>query len=179
MAYIWHMNINGEVELHPDAIALVPDLKNLKEQELRFIILYKDYRFSPIKDFPDDQRERLAKMKSGLPDSYEPMRNMDMVRAMDEFESLIFDERRQLKRIYQDRLEELKIEIRKRDLSLKELKEKKDFIEFFRGELSRIELELSAENYDEDNIDIKGKRKLSYIEKWQRRRKRFAELTHE
>lgn len=181
MAYIWHTNINGEVELHGDAVKLVPELKGLPERVLRFIILYKDYRLSPIKDFPDDQREKLAFMNSGIPDAEKPkvLKSAKVKKAMEVFESLIYDERRELKRIYQDRLDLLKLEIRDRNLSLKEIKEKKEFIEFFRKEIENIDKELSVESYDDDSVELKGKRELSYIERWQRRIKKFREMSHE
>lgn len=180
MAYIWHTNINGEVELHEDAVRLVPELKGLPPRVMKFIVLFKDYRLSPIKDFPDEQRERLAFMNSGIPDAErgKVLKSPKVKRAMEVFESLIYDERRELKRIYQDRLDLLKLEIRDRSLSLKEIKEKKEFIEFFRKEVENIEKELSTEGYDDDGVELKGKRELSYIERWQRRIKKFKEMSH-
>lgn len=180
MAYIWHTDINGDIELHKDAIRLVPELKGLNPKELKFVVLYKDYRLSPIKDFPDDQREKLAFLNSGIPKEHQAkIKNSERIKkALFVFESLIYDERRELKGIYQERLNLLKLEIRDRNLSLKDIKEKKDFIEFFRKEIENIDKEVSSENYDDDNVDIKGKRELSYIEKWQRRIKKFKEMAH-
>ena len=180
MAYIWHTNINGEVELHEDAVKLVPELKGIPKKILKFIVLYKDYRLSPIKDFPDDQREKLAFMNSGISDEerVKILKNPKVKKALEVFESLIYDERRELKAIYQERLELLKMEIRDRNLSLKDIKEKKDFIEFFRKEVENIDKELSTENYDDDGVELKGKRELSYIERWQRRIKKFKEMSH-
>lgn len=179
MAYIWHVNINGEIEFHKDAIALIPDLKNVSDKLLKFVILYEDYRFSPIKDFPERERYLLSKIKAGYEESEDLLSDPNVQKVISEFKGLVYDERRELKRIYQHRLDGLKVEIMKRDLLVKDIKEKKDLIEFFRKEIDAIDKELSMQGFDDDEVDVKGKRKLSYIERWQRRVKKFSEMNYE
>lgn len=179
MAYIWQTDINGQIELHPDAVRLVPELKGLPDKVLKYIILVQDYRKSPIKDFPDEQRKSLAFLNILATESEKKklLTNPTILKAMVAFEGLVYCERRQLKRIYQARLELAKAEIRKPTLAFKEIKEQKEIIEFFRKEVETIDKELSVEGYDDDNVETKGKRELSYIERWQRRIKKFNKMS--
>lgn len=172
MCYIWHLNIDGHVELHEDAIKLIPELAFLEPNLLKYIVLYSDYRKSPIKDFPSIQRDKIAKIKSGFKES-DDLLNQDFVKfAMAEFTSLIYDDRRDLRNIFQEKLEKLKLEIRDPDISFKDLKEKREMIRYFDDEIQKIDTVLNSENLDDDP-DLKGNKTLSYLEKWQRRRKKY------
>lgn len=172
MCYIWHLNIDGHVELHEDAIKLIPELAFLEPKLLKYVILYADYRKSPIKDFPAIQRDKIAKIKSGFSE-FEDLLSQDFVKfAITEFTSLIYDDRRDLRNIFLEKLEKLKIDIRDPEISFKELKDKREMIRYFDDEIQKIDTQLNSENMDDDP-DLKGNKTLSYLEKWQRRRKKF------
>lgn len=175
--YIWHLNINGHIELHEDVIKLIPEFDFIEEKLLKYIIFYADYRRSPIRSFPDFQRDRIAKLKAGYLET-ENLLERDAVRAfINEYTSLIYDEDLEMRGIFQEKIEVLKKEIKSPDISFKDLKEKRDMSRYFEQEIARIDLKISAESYEE-KPDIKGGKSLSYIELWQRRRKKYKEMVN-
>ena len=176
MCYVWHTNIDGEIVIHEDALRLVPELSGINAKLLKYIILYSDYRRSPIKDFPNDQRDRIAKIKSGFKESDDLLIDPDNKAYFDALTSLIYDERREQRRILQEKLETQKRKVRDNDAdNLKVLKDTIEIQRFLEGEIQRIDTALSAEG-DNDDPDVKGSKSLSYIERWQRRRKKFQQM---
>lgn len=172
MAYIWHTDIDGNVVIHEDAARLVPLLGYMEQKELKFIVLYADYRLSPILNFPDVQRYKIAKLKSGFFDSDDILENPEIQAAIEEFVSLIYDERRDMRQILQRQLEEQKDKLRQGVKDFKEMKEVMEMSKYLENEISRIDTKLASEDYD-DEPDIKGGKTLSYVEKWMRRRKKY------
>ena len=175
MCYVWHQSIDGQIVIHEDALQLIPELRYFEERYIRFIILYADYRKSPIWAFPDDQRYKISKLKAGFLDSDNPLEEKDVQFAIQEFTSLIYDSRRATRRTLQNNIEEQRNRIQYGIKDLKELKEAMEFIKFFEVEINKIDNTLSAEDYDEDP-DIKGDKKLSYVERWMSRRKKYLSM---
>jgi hypothetical protein len=172
MAYIWHVNLDGQVELHEDAIKLIPSLAYFEPKYVKYIVLFADYRYSPIWNFPDAQRDKIAKLKSGFFETEDLINNPEIQAAISEFTSLIYDERRDMRQILQRQLEEQKQKLRNGVKDFKEMKEVMELSKYLENEIARIETKLSSENFDDDP-DIKGDKTLSYVEKWMRRRKKY------
>jgi hypothetical protein len=99
----------------------------------------------------------------------------EIITAASEYTSLIYDDRRETKRTLQNNIDQQRRKISNGVKDLKELKETMEFIKFFEMEINRIDTKLSAEDYDDDP-EIKGDKKISYVEKWVRRRKKYLSM---
>lgn len=169
---VFQMDKNFEVILNPDAVKLVPELKSLSNDQLRYVILVVDYVDGPFRKKPLEERRLMAR-KTVYGDSKSIPESQRMRRAMESYKSLVFDIRRETVDIYKAKISKLQKETLAPDTTFSRMKEIDSTITFMQDRLTSIEHDLDIE--EGDNVELKGKKVLSYLEKWQRRQREYAE----
>ncbi len=160
--------------LNPEAVRLVPELAEVTSDELLYVICVIDYDDGPFRKKPLDERKLLAKRKY-FRDSKEDPETDRVKRAMEAYKDLVFDIRRETIDRYLRRITILQRESLKDEVSISRLKEIDQGITFLTGRIDTIQHELDVEEQTED-IKLKGGRKLSKLEKWQRNQKAHREF---
>lgn len=170
---VFKIDKNFEAVINIDALKLVPELKGLSQQELRYVILVVDYVDSPFRKKPLEERKLLAKKKIfGSTDV--KVETPNVLAGMDAYKSLIFDIRRETTDIYKAKVKGMHKETLQDSTAFSRLKELDQTISFLSDRIKSIEHELDIE--EDEEIELKGKKKLSYIEIWQRNQKDYREF---
>lgn len=170
---VFQINKNHTVVLNPEAAKLVPELKSLKEAELWYVILVADYVDGPFRKKPYDERVQMA-LKKIWGGKRNPPTSYKILNAIEAYKSLVFDIRRETVDIYKRKVAILQKETLKEDLALNSLKQIDQTIRFLSDRIESIERDLDTE--EDENIELKGQRQLSYLEKWQRNQKEYSKF---
>ena len=164
------MNRDFEIILNPDAVKLVPELTGISNDQLRYVILVTDYVDGPYRKKPKDERRNMAK-KLIWGDSRKMVETERIRNAMSGYKSLIFDIRRETIEIYHEKIKVLQKESLMPDLPFARLKEIDMQITFLQDRVVIISHDLDIE--ENESIELKGKKSLSYIEVWQRNQREW------
>lgn len=163
------------VILNPEAVKLVPELAGINEKELLYVICVVDYESSPFRKKPLDERRILASRKYFKGKDWESVETDRIKMAMDAYKDLVFDIRRETIDKYKRRVLLLQKESLEDDIQLARLKDIDSAITFLTQRIDKLQHELDIEEQSE-NVKIKGGRKLSFVEIWQRRQQRHREF---
>lgn len=170
---VFKLDANFEVILNPEAVKLVPELSGLTKEELRYVILVVDYVDSPLRRKPIDERKAIAsKMING--ESKLIKETAKLKNAMIGYKGLIFDIRRETIDIYNQKIRMLQKESLSADVSFSRMNEIDKTITFMQDRVESMQHQLNIEESEE--VVLKGNKKLSYIEIWQKRQKAFREF---
>jgi hypothetical protein len=174
---VFQLDRNFKIILNPEAVKLVPELRSLDEKELEYVILVVDYIDSPFRKKGVDERKLMAKRKV-YGDTKKNVETKKLINAMDGYKSLVFDIRRETIDVYKKKIKRLQRETLTEsddyNLELRRLKGINESIDFLQGRIIKMERDLDADE-KESNMVLKGNRRLSYIEIWQERQKRYSE----
>lgn len=169
MAQIFQLNSKGTVVLHNDAYKLCPELKNLTEEELLYVILAYDYK-SPYHNFPEEERIRKAKRQIWKTKDYE-FEDVEYIdNAIEFYKSLQYDIDQEILRNYQEKIDQLNARLQKTDANA-EIKSIISVIDIMEKKIADIQEKLDKDN--EININLKGNIKLSLLERMQRSRELY------
>lgn len=170
---VFKIGNNNEIIVHKDAIKLVPELKGLTDNELKYVILVTDYIDSPLKAKPLSERKNLAKRivygNSSVRPETEKVR-----RAMEWYKSIIFDIRYETIDIYTEKIQRLQKETLNPDTPITRLKEIDQAITFLQNRIVSLQRSISIEEGAE--LELKGGKKLSFIEIWQRKQREYEKF---
>lgn len=169
---VFKMDKNFEIVLNPEAVKLVPELKSLSPDELRYVILVADYVDGPFRKKPLEERKAMAR-KTVYGDSKKNPETERLRYGMEAYRSLVFDIRRETVDIYKGKISKLQKETIAPDTTFGRMKEIDSTITFLQDRVTAIEHDLDIE--EGDNVELKGQKKLSYLEEWQRRQREYAE----
>lgn len=170
---VFKVDKNFEIVLNPDAVKLVPELKGLSDPELRYVILVADYADGPLRKRPLEERRLMAR-KMVYKDVAKDPETPKLKIALEGYKGLVFDIRRETIDIYKQKIKALQKETLAPDVSFARMKELDSTINFLQTRVTAMEHELDIEESEE--INLKGKKKLSYIEIWQRRQREHHEF---
>lgn len=169
---VFKIDKNFEIILNKDAIKLVPELTGITQDELRYVILVVDYVDGPYRKKPLDERKILARRQISKDSDRNP--ETDNVRiAMEAYKSLVFDIRRETVDVFTKKVKDLQKEVISPEITFTRMKEIDQSISFMQDRIASINHELDIEEGDE--IELKGQKKLSYIEIWQKNQKNYKE----
>lgn len=169
---VFKVDHNFEIIINPDAVKLVPELTGLNDQELMYVILVADYVDGPYRKKPFEERCLMARKRVYGKDA--AVKDSDNVRiALEVYKALVFDIRRETIDIYHRKIQVLQKETLQADTTFSRMKEIDSTISFMQDRISSINHELDIEEGEE--IELRGKKKLSYIEIWQRNQKNYRE----
>lgn len=170
---VFKVDANWEIILNPQAVRLVPELRGLNKDELRYVILTTDYVDSPLRKKPLYER-RIVAERMVYGDSKKQIETEKVKIAIEGYKSLIFDIRRETIDIYNTKIRILQKESLSHDVSFARMKEIDQTISFMQDRVENMQRQLDIE--ESENIDLKGGKKLSYIEIWQRKQQEYKEF---
>jgi len=170
---VFQVNSNHTILLNKDAVKLVPELSSLSEDELWYVILVADYIDGPYRKKPYEERVNLA-LRTIWGDKRNPPKSEKILNAIDAYKSLVFDIRRETVDIYKRKVSMLQKETLRDDIEIKRLREVDQNIRFLEDRITAIEHDLDIE--EQEHIEVKGQKKLSYLEIWQRRQKEYKQF---
>jgi len=159
--------------INPDAAKLVPELKLVSENELIFCILAIDDVDGPFRKKPASERMLMAKKR--YPDIKEE--SQMMLTAMAGYKGLLFDRRKHTIEVLERRYRVLDVEL-ETDLTMTPNK-MAGVLKMQEMLSKRIEGLQSEIDSDEMAYEIRGAKKLSFIEKWQLNQKEWAKFNSE
>lgn len=163
------------VELNPDAKKLTKYLHKVNADQFKYIILAYDYRYSKYKAYPPSDMKMFAQNEIFGKSILKPEDNELVSKAIEEYIELNYDELREDKKAYQQKIKELRtILLQPGELAISKLKSIRENISYLEEEILKIERKISVED---DHLLLKGGKKLSTIELWQRRQKKRRELS--
>lgn len=164
---IFRVDSNFQLILSKDAAMLCPELTEVSEEELKYIILAYDYLESPFRKKPPEERQRIARRRIWKNSRKIPEKSQKIKKAIDAYKSLIYDSKQEAVDNYRQKIHNLNMEISNSN-NYKDIKEKADIVTFLEKKIEGYEKDILAE---ETNLElkIKGDKKLSYVEIWQRR----------
>jgi len=169
---VFKVDHNYEVILNMDAVKLVPELSSLDQNELIYVILVADNVDGPYRKKPLEERVLMAYKR--VFGSEKVDMSSDRIRiAIEAYKSLIFDIRRETIDIYNSKIRVLQKESLAPDVTFSRMKEIDSTITFMMERIRTINHEIDIEEGEE--IELKGKKKLSYLEIWQRNQKAYRE----
>lgn len=169
---VFKVNSNFDVIINADAIKLVPELSSLSKDELMYVVLIADYVDGPYRKKPFEERVLMARKRVyGKNDVKLNDKKINM--AVEAYKSLVFDIRRETIDIYNSKIRTLQKESLQQNTTFARMKEIDSTIGFMMDRISTINHELDIE--DGEEIELKGKKKMSYLEIWQRNQKLYHE----
>lgn len=172
MSAIIKISKDGKSIVNKDALILEPNLKNVTEGDLIYIALAYDYENSLFRKLPTDQmKEKAIEYAYGKNYKKNPEDFIKIKAAIESFKALNYNELDEELRVYKDNHKKLLNELRNgSDLSQQRLTAIANSMKYYRSEIERIE---KQKNIDEELLEIKGGKKLSWIEIWQRNRDKY------
>jgi hypothetical protein len=170
---VFKVDKNYKVILNADAAKLIPELAHLSEDVLLYVILVADYCDGPYRKKPIEERRSLA-LKRVFGDKPINVDTKEILNAIDSYKSLVFDIRRETLDVYKEKVRIYHKESLNPNMEIKRLKELDGAIQFLTERIEKVEVSLEADDINE--IELKGQKKLSYIEIWQMRQKEFRKF---
>lgn len=169
---VFKIDKNFEIVLNIEAVKLVPELSSLDQDELIYVILVADYVDGPYRKKPIEERKLMA-LKRVFGKNPPVLSEKKIGIAIEAYKSLVFDIRRETLDIYNSKIKTLQKESLQQDISFSRMKEIDSAMSFMIDRINSINHELDIEEGEE--IELKGKKKLSYIEMWQRNQRNYRE----
>lgn len=164
------MDSSYKVILNPEVSMFTEHLGKLSEADLKFVIFMCDYNDSPFWQLPTEVRMKKAKAKAY--DSEPSTADQHTLEAaMDEYRSLIWDDVEEHRMMLTDKINQLTKMLRNETVDSK-IKSLLNSIKLLKEEQHTVGKELQQKS---DVMVIKGNRKLSNIEQWQRNQKKKRE----
>ena len=164
---IFRVDSNFQLILSLDAARLCPELVDVSEDELKYIILAYDYLESPFRKKPEDERKRIAKRRVWKNSKKVPENNAKIKKAINAYQSLIYDSKRISIENYKQKVATFNKEISISE-DIKIIKEKVTLVEFFEKKIHEYEDDVKADELNLE-LNLKGNKQLSQVEVWQRK----------
>jgi hypothetical protein len=170
---VFKIDRNFEVILNPEAVKLIPEISGLSNKELLYVIYTVDYVDSPLRKKPFDERRLIARRMVFGKEHKSNVETKAVQIGMKAYKSLVFDIRRETIDIYNKKVQILQKETLNPDLAFSRMKEIDLQINFMQDKIAALNHSLDIE--EGDNVDLKGGKKLSQVEIWQRNQMTFKE----
>lgn len=175
MPGVFTVNSSHTVILSNEAVKLCPELRQLNEQQVLYIILAYDYIDSPWRRQPLEDRKRLAKRKIWGDKKFVPEDYKKVAAGINEYKGLIYDPEREQRDVLLTKLNSLNNEfINETDTgALTQLMKSQDLIQ---DRIDAFDIKIDIK---EEKVKLKAGKKLSYIEQFMRNRSKFEERMNE
>jgi len=165
---------DGDIILEKEVVRLCPILSRLEDNELKYIICAYDYIDSPWHRKPEEERKIIAN-RLFLKDSEKKEKDPDFRKAVEEYESCIFDIKKYTAETLKNRIYKFDQMLMSSDDPAK-MKNYDSAIAILQKRYDDINEEVKAE---EEMLEIKGGKKLSLIEVLKRNKKLFTDYKKE
>jgi len=170
---VFKVDKNWKIILNPEAAKLLPELSSLSEDWLLYVILVADYCDGPYRKKPFEERRSLA-IKRVFGNKDINVDKKEILNAIDSYKSLVFDIRRETLDVYKEKVRVYHKETLAPNMDFKRIKELDQAIQFLEERITKIETSLETDDIQE--MELKGQKKLSYIELWQIRQKEYRKF---
>lgn len=173
MDYLFSINKKGTLIFHPDAMSLCPELSVLTDDEKLCVVLVVDYA-SPYNQLPEqDRRHKASNQVFGKADNKFFDRQI-IKNAIEAYKSLQYDPKRELLKVYQDKIEQLS-----RDLvgttSSKAISDILNSQAKMRVAIEEISNDII--NIREAKVDVRGGGKLSFLDELMQNKEAYERVT--
>ena len=155
--------------LEKEAIKLCPELKDLSDKEVLFVILSQDYK-SPFHQMPQEDRVRRAARQAFGNEKYDVSAE-NIQTAINAYNSLQFDHRREMIKRYQSKISFLS-QVLAEETSAKKISDIDNAIAMLSDRCKKVQYEIDK---DEEYLELKGGGELSFLETWQRNKRNWQE----
>jgi hypothetical protein len=170
---VFKVDKNYKVILNSDAAKLIPELAALDEDWLLYVVLVADYCDGPYRKKPLEERRSLA-IKRVFGNKEVNVDRKEILSAIDSYKGLVFDIRRETLDVYKEKVRLFHKESLSPNLEIKRIKELDGAIQFLTERIEKMEVSLEADDIQE--IELKGQKKLSYLEIWQVRQREYRKF---
>lgn len=158
------------VVLDEDAMDLEPCLRLLNSKQKLFLVLGWDY-FSPYARLTKEERIGRARRQTYGKEDVSPETDKKFINAIEAYMGLQYDYRRDFRDSNLDRAKELQHEmISEKDVS--KIPKYQSAINVFLDNAKKYQAEIDALSIEEQD-NLKGDSKLSFIEKWQNNQREY------
>ena len=165
----------NDLKINGNAVKLIPELSGLSIKEMKYVIMVVDYVDGPYWRFPVEERIRSARVLLWGDEKYSPEdKNKNLRKAMEAYKGLIFDIRRETIDVYKRKITVLHKQLFREDIAERQIKDIDQSISFLQKRIDDIEKDIEAQ--EDLELTIKGKKKLSFIEIWQRNMQKHKEF---
>jgi hypothetical protein len=169
---VFQIDRNYKVIANPDAVKLVPELRGLSTEQFWYVVLVADYVDGPFRKKPPQERRILAARKVFGKDK--KVKESERVKnAIEAYKGLVFDIRRETLDALKTKVQKLHNDLLRDDITPSQIQGIDKSISFLEKRILSIERDLDME--EQETLDLKAGRKLSFIEQWQRNQKQHAE----
>jgi len=154
-----------------DALSLVPELAELSDEEFKYIIIVYDQRFSPYWQKPIEERKILAlkRLYGGKKPKIEEKEKVK--KGIEAYKSITYDERYEAIDAGKSKLARLNSNLADPNIiNSRDLADIEKAIEIVQR---MVDKNLEQVIRDEEKVNIKGDKGLSWLEKMRRSRKLF------
>jgi hypothetical protein len=174
MDSIFRIDQQGKVMLAPDAVGLCPEFNLLEQEQVVYLVLAYDCMNTVFKQQPRSEWRKLAaKHVYGTSATAEWADSLIPQPAIDKFKELVRDEEREWKLTLIDKLDEINVKI-SAETEIKNMNNLVAMRKHVKELLQEAEEKISM---TDEKVRLAGKNaQLSYIETWQLRQKKFANL---
>lgn len=173
---VFKVDKSYNVILNQEAANLVPELTGLTEKELLYVILVMDYHDGPYRKKPFEERRSLA-IRKAFGEKTVNLETKRIKDAMDAYKSLVFDIRRETLDVLKERARLYQKELLNPAIEFKRMKEIDQSIQYIEERIDKLETSLERDDLKE--MELKGQKKLSYIEIWQKRQQEYRKFKQE
>lgn len=165
----------NDLKINSSAVKLIPELAGLTMKEMKYVIMVVDYVDGPYWRLPFEERKRSAKVLLWGDEKYSPeSKNKSLKKAMEAYNGLVFDIKRETIDEYKKKITILHKALFREDVDERQIKNIDQSISFLQKRIDDIEKDIEAQ--EDLDLTIKGKKKLSFIETWQRNMQKHKEF---
>ena len=168
MAGLFSVTKEGDILLDKEVLRLCPLLNDITLNELKYLIFSYDYNRSPAYRKPLEERKLIAKRKY-LSEDKEPEKSTLFIHCIDEYESLIYDAKKHTLEMYKTKAHRLDKLVAGTD-NPKEITDYDKALTIVTNRIVSLEAEIVI---DEESIELRGGKKLSYIEQLKKNRRLY------
>lgn len=163
MLTLFRIDSKRKLVVDKDAAKMVPEFKNLKTEQLMYIVLAYDYR-SKFHQWPEEERRRKACSEVYGTADGTPEESKLMQKAIEGYMGLQYDPRIETIKAYSNKIFKLNQMLQDEDISAKGISDNVKAVEQLTSSMEAIRKEVDSEQQRE--IELRGEgSKLSFIEK--------------
>lgn len=172
--------IDGKVFLHKQAVKLCPTLSCLPDPELKYLITVYDYVGGPLRGQPESKRKQLA-VSFFFPDEKDKKNRIVQTEgqeyfpvARQELQSIIYNPDKDSYDTYIEKIHQLDLLIK--DCGPSDIKGYITAQNALRVEADKLHLRIEKSDVAMINIELKGGKKLSFLEQWKMNRELYNRM---
>jgi hypothetical protein len=160
MNYLFSINKKGTIIFHPEVMNLCPEFSVLDDKEKMCLILVSDYN-SPFNQLPESDRKLKSKLQVYGDNDMALFEKKVFKNAMELYKSLQYNSKRELVKVYQDKINALSSDLEKASSPLA-IKNILDSQKNMRNAMDELNKDLYEQ--EERKVELRGKGTLSFLE---------------